>query len=206
MRLTLARATAAEADSEKLLQAIARSEVGATASQNVSVTDVENGSAVLIGKLGKPLGTVVTIEATVVVVPPPRVMGSGMPGRFFALKVERIDGLPVKEPLTMNFTVDSVLAVKLASNEFELTNLLKHLREPGRFSQLIDEGVTGSTPISSEAADAIGRDYVGSPHRLHVYETANLSGTPPNFPSDLGFMAGYRPFAFSTHLIVIAER
>ncbi len=63
-----------------------------------------------------------------------------------------------------------------------------------------------TAPMTKVEADRFLSSYVGSRHRLLVYETAEFAGTPDGLPDDLGYLHSNRRFGFEPYLVVLAER
>lgn len=171
----------------------------------VTAPELTSGAVKIVGALGKPLGTVMGIEA---VVASERENNRLVSGQIFVLHVEKVDGASIAKPVSLRFKVEGMTAIKVASGEREFEKLLGDLQTPGgtmRIDPLISEFVAG--PIFTPAeVEAMRANYVGSRHRLVVYETGVFWGMPDNLPPDGESFISSQRFGFHSHLVVLAEK
>ena len=160
---------------------------------NVTASSLRNNAAVVVGDLGLSLGTPAEIEATVAEKLSP--FTSERTG--FLLRVEKVNGKELKEPPTLEFYARSLSMAKLAGDDSKLEELLRELQEPGN-------GLV-SKPLSQAEAEAFKRNYVGSRHKLAVYEAASFDGIPAKLPDGCMIWADHA-FGFHTYLVVMVER
>lgn len=171
---------------------------------SVTTDAISKGEVIVRGVLGKPLGTFVEIEAVVV----KRVREFPyVPEVSYELRIEKIDGRVVEQQITAPFSVIGMTEIKVASSPSELEKLLAELQAGHRLRvDLTKQELTDAPPISAAEAEAIRRDYVGSRHKLVVFETAQFFGVPGDLPVDCGYLLAPGGFRFEAHLIVAAER
>lgn len=106
------------------------------------VSDVEEGKTILVGRLGRPLGTVCTIEAVVVEVPP-KMRTFGDMGRHYGLRIDKIDGTKLQKPIVSRFDVHYYAPlVKLAPNDSELDRLIIRMSRSGEYSTVTQEAIS----------------------------------------------------------------
>lgn len=171
----------------------------------VAAPELTSGAAKILGALGKPLGTVMEIEAVVV---SERENNTMVAGTIFVLRVDKVDGAPIARPVNLRFKVEGKTVIKVAPGESELTKLLTDMQTPGgtmRIDPLVPMFVEGPT-ITPAEAEAIRANYVGSRHRLVVYETGVFWGMPDNLPPDGESFISSQRFGFHSHLVVLAQR
>jgi hypothetical protein len=145
---------------------------------------------------------VVEVDAIVVAAP---TVGAAPP-LIYQLKVEGINNVSLAEPVTLNFSTDLDNPVYIAPSRYELEQLLQRLVEVGRHSPDGSGAVVPEPPISKEKADVIRQGFLGSRHRLIVYEAGRWHGAPKSFPENYGYLAPRGPFVLETFLVVIAEK
>ncbi len=171
-------------------------------STSVAVAEITSGTTTVIGKLGHPLGTVVEVEAIIVAAP---VTGPTSP-LTYQLEVHGINNVPLAKPRVLNFLTDINNPVYVASSQYQLERLLQQLVEVGRHAPDESGALSEEPPISKAKAAAIQQNYLGSKHRLVVYEAGRLDGTPKNLPEEYGYLGQRKPFTFETFLKVLAEK
>jgi hypothetical protein len=162
-----------------LAEAKKRSDAAAV---RIPVTEFTQNQKVIVGLLGVPLGTVVEIETTLVA-------GSAIPdalpnlARTFLLSVEKVNGVALSQPKIIDFIVYS--EAKLPASYEDLPSSKTHASK-----------LTMSELEAALAAEA--RQYVGSRHRLAVYEAGRFDGVPEKIPEDCmpwsGSNFGYHPY------------
>jgi hypothetical protein len=150
---------------------------------------------------------VTEIEAVVVEISPQPIGGPGL-GRWYGLRIETIDGKNVDRPPTVRFEVEGSLMVRLAPHDEALARLFARLIEPGQFAATISPAEVGSAaPLSPSEVSSLRSNYIGSRHRLIVYETGRLYGSPDRLPNEFGWLFGPGPsFHFASHIVVLAEK
>jgi hypothetical protein len=140
----------------------------------------------VVGALGKPLGTVVEIEAKVIAGSELRM--KAYDGEYL-LKVSHVDGKKLEEPVVLRFAT-GFSVVKLANDHFSLYEL-KHYKK--------------AKSLTSSQIDELEKDYVGKSVRLAVYEVGSFFGIPKGLPKDVITWA--EPgFHFETSLVILADR
>jgi hypothetical protein len=174
--------------------------------RTVAAAEIENGTISVVGALGLPLGTVSEVEAVVMEQVAPE-KGAAL-GTSYVLRVEQLAGRRLAHPPTLRFRVAALTRVVLARNEPELRELLAKLVKSGAPLAILPGTVetTEDPPMSPTEAEALRASYVGSRHRLVVFETAGYVGTPAALPDDAALLFGGPPFGFVTHLVVLAAR
>lgn len=174
--------------------------------RTIAAAAIENGTVSVVGALGLPLGTVSEVEAVVVEQVAPE--KGAAPGTSYMLRVEQLAGRRLAHPPPLRFRVAALTRVVLARNEPELRELLAKLVKSGAPLAIRPGSVeTAEDPrMSAIEAEALRASYVGSRHRLVVYETAGFVGTPDALPDDAALLHGDRAFGFETHLVVLAAR
>lgn len=181
----------------------------------VTAKELNEGTAVIIGDLGVPLITAVEIVATVEEELSPYLEkpdGRPIPTGTYVLKVEEINGKKLAEPQTLRFFLSHAMNVAVAPNEAELDELLKSLaslaNDPGFQADLNSDGKRFFPNIRNVAdAAAYRQSYVGSRHRLVVYEEARQDGEPAILPPDSwSWGVGVDHKRFETYLCVLRER
>jgi hypothetical protein len=172
----------------------------------VTARDLASGAVPLIGGLGVPLGTVAEIEGEIVATRHPG--KTSVSGVVFELRVARVDGRALAEPPNLRFRVESALVVKVAPDEAALARLITDLQTPGAMMRSNGVELVGiDPPLMSAAQAAVFREgYVGSRHRLIVYETGMFYGAPANAPPEAISHVRGESFGFRTHLVVLAQR
>jgi hypothetical protein len=153
-----------------------------------TVPELMHPRKIIIGVLGVPLGTVVEIEATIV-------SGNDVPenspnmDRAFFLSVAKVGETILPQPKVIGFSVP-----------FSAVNL------PVSYDDLPSSKNVSLNP--SELKDALRREirqYVGSRHRLVVYEAGRIDGVPKSIPEDCMVWAG-RVFGYEPYLVVLKTR
>lgn len=144
----------------------------------------------VIGRLGRPLGTVVEVEAEVV-----RGRDLRNKGDYgsYLLRVTSVDGADLPAPELLHFGLAPGSSARLAWEEFGLWRMKKGSDAGTLYPKDIDE---------------IEQGYVGRHVRLLAYESGGYSGIPALNPRGEG--AGVpiwqdHGFGFSTSLIVLRE-
>ena len=162
----------------------------------ISIESFRSKNAVLIGDLGFPLGTPLEIEATVVEAMNPLI--ADMPTGDYRLKVNQVGGRDIKPSPSLGFVVyHPGKNVAVAANEVEFKELVRRLQEPDNFF--------GAKPLSPSATETFERAFVGSRHKLGVYEAAGFDGLPVKLPEGVNTWSapGFGPH---TYLVVLIER
>ena len=140
----------------------------------------------VVGTLGKPLGTVVEIEAKVIA-------GSELRLKqydgAYLLSVTHVDGNKLDQPTVLRFST-GFSDVKLANDHFSLYEL-KHGKKTGR--------------LNSAQISELEKGYVGRSVRLAVYEVGGFRGRPLKLPDDAPLWADVG-FYFDTRLEILADR
>ncbi len=144
-----------------------------------------NGDTVIVGQLGVPLGTVVQVDATVVLGRSPK--SNKDVHSEYLLKVSKVASSVLSDPPKCRFWSHSWDRVKLAPDVFSLYELKKGKK-------------TGK--LSDAQIAELEQGYVGQEYHLLVYEEGVFSGIPNNLPKDYLSWQD-RSFGFSTHLIVL---
>jgi hypothetical protein len=159
----------------------------------ISAESFRKKSAVLIGDLGYPLGTPLEIDATIV----SEMDHFETPTGHFLLKVTRVNEKELNPSVLMRFGVRPGLRNALVENEGQFDELCGFLRQPGNF--------LNSKPLSEEEIKTFERNYVGSRHKLSVYEAAHFEGVPEKLPSGKNAWNG-PTFGLYTTVAVVLER
>jgi len=170
------------------------------------IADFEAGNTVLVGRLGRPLGTVCRVEVVVVEVPP-KMKTFGDMGRHYGLRVDKVDGKALDRPVISRFEVNpGGTLVKLAPNDLALDHLISTMSRSGEHWTVTEDGeLTKAQPVSPEEAERLRVGYVGSRHTLLVYETAEYWGRPKDIPEKYGFVFSVpHDFHLAAHLVVFA--
>jgi len=162
----------------------------------VKTESLRNNTAVIEGDLGYPLGTSLEIEATVVD-ETNDLFTEPVPTGSYLLRVDKVNGYNIKHPPSFRFNVRSSSEASLAGDWAKLEELLSDLQKPNN--------IMGSKVLSSADVEAFKRDYVGSRHKLAVYEAARFDGVPAKLPAGCRAWTG-RTFGLETYLMVLAER
>jgi len=140
----------------------------------------------VVGTLGKPLGTVVEVEANVIA--GSELLLKEYDGRYL-LKITHVNGQKLDEPTILRFDT-GFSDVELANDHFSLYEL-KHGKKTGR--------------LSSEQVTELEKGYVGKSVRLAVYEEGTFRGIPKNMPSDARIWSDVT-FHFGTSIVILADR
>lgn len=180
---------------------------GPRTQQALPVSEVEAGETVLMGRLGRPLGTVCMIEAVVVEVSP-KMHSFGNMGRHYGLRIDRVDGRALDRPVVSRFVIHlGAPLVKVAPNDLALDQLISRMSRPGQYWTVTEDGfLTDFQPVSQDEAAAVRARYVGSKHTLLVYETAEYWGAPKDVPEGYGFAhSDPHEFHLAAHVVVCAE-
>lgn len=167
----------------------------------VSLADINGGKVALVGLLSLPVGTVAEIEAIVA-----REEGGIVPAPGFFLEVVRVNGRELPTKIPMLFSVSEASNAKLATTPGGLKKLLQDLVTPGARQRVDGPEVTSDPPMEKKEAEEYGKNYLGSRHKLIVYECATIAGTPAKIPADSENLRTFQPFAVRTYLEVLAER
>jgi len=171
-----------------------------------NVADLESGTHQVIGALGKPLGTVVMVEAVVVQVPEIRLtFGSGF-GRQYGLRVEKVDGIVLTQPVVLRFGVErSGPLVKLASSDADMDVLVAML-ERGEYIVGGSGGFSSGPALNQEDAAKVREGYLGSRHTLYAFEDGYFFGAPHGLDLDeYGYIFSYpHSYRFFPRLKVFA--
>jgi hypothetical protein len=150
----------------------------------ISTTDLDRGP--IIGELGKPLGVVFEIEATIYRGSDNR---SKMDEDRYLLRVIKVDGKTLPQPVLMEFAVPGFVSSDLASDEFQLAEKAHGKSDDG---------------LSSDQVHELEKGYVGKTVHLSVWENGRFSGMPSGMPKqapswqDTGFY-------FFTELVVLID-
>lgn len=150
---------------------------GCTGSGALSTNEVRQRQ--IIGELGKPLGTAVTVEATVIA---GRELRHKSTDGKYLLQVTSVDGRPLQPPEIFEFFVPGSVKVGLVTNPWALYEM-----KTGK--------QTGS--LDSEQIAELERGYVGRRCTLRVFETGHFLGGPD--PDD-----GH-PLFFETYLEILGR-
>jgi hypothetical protein len=180
---------------------------GSSPSAPVTVASIESSPTGIMGQLGIPLGTVAEIEASVVTIPDLPVSGPGV-GRSYGLRVEKINRNAVSTPVVLRFEVRGTLMVRVAPHDVALERLLRRLPLRGEFNAVDSAAleVRDAIPLSPAEVDALQQTYIGSKHKLLVYEDAKLQGAPAKLPEEFGWLFPTGSYRFNSFLAVFAER
>jgi hypothetical protein len=143
--------------------------------------------AVVIGRLGMPLGNCVEIRVTIV---RSESNTKAADGRFF-LQVTHVEGQELRTPMECGFSIHQFATdkVKLASGDFEL-------------HKLVTGKAAGS--LSSDQITQLEKGYVGKSVKLIVYETGSFQGSPNRLPKEVLVWQDHG-FGFSTQVIVMHQ-
>jgi len=188
----------------------AESTISGVKARIITAREVEEGTTTIIGKLGLPLMTAVEIEATII---EDFSIYDNTPTGIYLLRVVRVDGTELKEPVTMSFRVQSSSNATVAESSKALDDRLKVLRDrtldEGWESTTNPDGTLFSVKIrTSQDEQLFRKSFLGSRHRLVVSEVATLNGQPKNLPKDVAPLStgleGHYSRTFS--LAVLAER
>jgi hypothetical protein len=140
----------------------------------------------VVGTLGKPLGTVVEIEAKVI-------EGSELRLKQFdgeyLLRVTHVDGNKLDQPAVLQFST-GFSVVELANDDFSLYELKHHKK---------------ASSLNSSQISELQKGYVGRSVRLAVYEVGSFRGVPKGLPKDVLTWADVS-FHFDTSLVILAGR
>ncbi len=190
---------------------LAESAPAPTKPHAVSVKEIDEGNTVVLGELGLPLLTAVEIVATV---EDELLLLDNSPTGRFLLKVESVNGTKLKNSVTMKFTVQSWSNATVAEDTAALDQRLKDLqwqaKDPDLDSALRGDGAWFSLKIRTPQEAQQFRDhYLGSRHRLVVFEVLLISGKPKTLPADC--VEWSNKFNTNHHLllpslVVMAER
>lgn len=179
--------------------------------RTVTAKELHDRTAVIIGELGIPILTATEIEATVE--EELSHLDNSKTG-LYLLRIEKVAGATLKEPTTLSFltwpATNVTVAESPAALEVRLIELQALTREQDANPLLIPGGVVLSPKIrTSLDMQRFKEHYVGSRHRLVVYEVAHFNGLPSNVPKDApggGRSAGIPDHNPIYSLVVIAER
>jgi hypothetical protein len=160
--------------------------LGAESTVNGVRWDALNQGTDVIGRLGIRLGEVVEIEAKLVA---GRELGSKEFDGSYLLEVQTVAGKAIDRKPVIAFYLDSWADVPLASDEFALYKL-RTGKETGT--------------LHERQVVELEKGYVGSAHRLLVYEVGEFSGIPRHLPDDYPVWQDHG-FAFHTSLHVLKE-
>jgi hypothetical protein len=150
----------------------------------------------VIGKFGKPLGVVFEIEATIY---RGSDIGTKMDDGRYLLRVVKVDGNPLPEPVLTEFAVPGFVRSDLASEEMELFEKT----HPEAANKPMSDTEPAHGVSSDQIRDAEKR-CVGKTVHLSVWETGRFSGIPSNMPKhapvwqDTGFW-------FFTEVLVLVD-
>ena len=140
----------------------------------------------ITGELGKPLGVVFEIEATVY---RGSDIGSKMDDGRYLLRVIKVDGKALPEPVLMEFAVPGFVGSDLASDEFQLYEKVHGKPD--------DE-------LPSDQVHEMEKGYVGKTVHLSVWETGRFSGMPSHMPAHAPIWQDTN-FCFLTELVVLID-
>lgn len=154
----------------------------------VSTTNLERGSAVILGELGLPLGTPAEVEG--MLLPPKKTPYVTVPVEIL-LAVDTIDGRKLDSPREFRFRVENSNESRLQNTELELRSV---------FNFLVAEH-----ELSGEEADKLFAEYTKVRRKLLVYESAHFIGRPRDLPSTMPRTSA-PPFGFETFLVVVTPK
>ncbi len=157
-----------------------------TASRQIQVSahDLRNGSAVVLGDLGLPLGTPVEVEGSVVTAKSVRRMSLT---DEYLLVIDTVKGKKLDSVITFGFWVEDSTKSLMVNTDLGLRWLLA--------------GMVEEFEITQEQANKLLRDYTKVRRKLLVFETAVFLGRPLNLPPTAPLRSG-PAFGFETHLVV----
>jgi hypothetical protein len=177
----------------------------------VTAKELHDRTAVIIGELGIPILTATEIEATVE--EELSHLDNTKTG-LYLLKIEKVAGTKLKNPTTLSFrtwpATNVTVAESPAALEIRLNELHALTREQDA-NPLLNSGGTLLPPEIRTSLDMqrFKEHYVGSRHRLVVYEVAQFNGLPSDVPKDVpgrGRSAGIPDHNPIYSLVVMAER
>ncbi len=185
---------------------------GAKDQDETAAQDLIIGKATIVGLLGKPLGTPVEIVGTILDCPEGEASGmkvsDSLRGRY-RIRVEEIAGSFADPTFEMDFFVHRTVEANVAHDQRALDDLVKRMTTPGtrwKYDESSDTNVE-APPMTRKEAEEFRASYVGSRHRLLVYETGAFDGAPRGLPREAEDFASNEPeFRFSVFLVVIRER
>lgn len=151
----------------------------------VSARDLRNGSAVVLGDLGLPLGTPVEVEGFIVLAK--NVRRVSLIDEYM-LVIDTVNGRELDSTKTYSFWVESSTRSLMANTEMGLKMLL--------------EGLAGEHDITREQANKLLLDYTKTRRKLLVFESAVYFGRPLNLPATAPHTSA-PAFGFETYLVVI---
>lgn len=149
------------------------------------ITLAELDERQIVGGLGITLGTVCEIEVTIIDGDALRV--KELSGSFL-MKVQSVNGVPLQKPWTTGFGHFSADQEEtLPTGNFGL-----YKKEHGKPAKVLD----------SAEIELLKKGYVGSRHRLVVYESGGYEGLPANMPRDVVRVAHFG-FGFRTDVTIL---
>lgn len=171
--------------------------------RTIAATEIGNGTVAVVGALGLPLGTVCEVEGRVVEL---FSQGGEKLRVGYALEIESVNGRsPTPKPI-LHFTVAGGFNnATVAPSPGELEAMLHRFGKEGRV--IVEEAaLTTGLVWTPEQIEEARRTYVGSRHRLVVYEQGRFGGTPSELPRDVAHQGSPFRFGFHSELVVLGER